>query len=512
VRGRTEPRLWTPPLRDLTPETSFGFDVIEFARDVLRFPLDPWQQWLVIHGGELLPDGRPRFKVVHVQVARQNGKTQLLVVLALYWQVVERVPMVLGTSTKIDYAKESWTKSVKLAERAPGLRGIIPRRRRDWTRQANGEQESWITDPDDPDADDARYKIAAANEEGGRSLTIHRLILDELRQHHDTTAWDAAVPAGNAVRNFQAWCPSNAGTDRSVVLNAERAAALRFLETGEGDYRTGWFEWSSPPGSEPTDLAALAYANPTLGTRMDPDSLLSDARKAVAAGGEKLAGFVTEVMCLRVRHLDPAIDPAGWKACAVPGDLSGARSRVALCLDVAPDSQHATLAAAAVLEDGRTRVDIVAAWSGAGCTRQLVADLPGHVAKVRPQALGWFPEGPAAAVAGDVADRKGRPWPPAGVTVEAIRAEVPAVCMGLAEQVTAGQLLHAGDPLLDAHAAAAEKLRTGDAWRFSRKGDGHVDALYAAAGAVHLARTLPKPIGRPRIITARRASPPAQLT
>jgi hypothetical protein len=64
--------------------------------------------------------------------------------------------------------------------------------------------------------------------------------------------------------------------------------------------------------------------------------------------------------------------------------------------------------------------------------------------------------------------------------------------MGFSEQVDAHRIAHSGDPLLDAHVSAAEKLSTGDGWRFSRKGEGHVDAAYAAAGAVHLARTLPE--------------------
>ena len=83
-----------------------------------------------------------------------------------------------------------------------------------------------------------------------------------------------------------------------------------------------------------------------------------------------------------------------------------------------------------------------------------------------------------------------------------IRGEITAVCMGLAEQVTARQLAHSGDPLLDAHIGSAERLRRGDGWVFSRKGDGHVDAAYALAGAVHLARTLPPSIGRPRLVVA----------
>lgn len=513
--GRTVPRLWTPPLRELTPETSFGFDVIEFAHDTLRHPLRPWQQWAVIHGGELLPDGRPRFRVVHIQVARQQGKTEIPVVLSAYWQVVEEVPLVLGTSTKLDYARESWLKAVAVLERAsrhPGdpLFGVIPARRRRWTRNTNGEQESWLGDP--PDL--ARYKIAAANEEGGRSLTVHRLVLDELRQHHDYSAWDASVPAGNAVRQFQAWCLSNAGTDRSVVLNDERASALAFIETGQGgDSRTGWFEWSSPDDPtrtgghpDPEDLEALTWAQPELGRSVDPDGVLSEARKAKAAGGDKLTGFLTEQMCRRVQSFNAALSMAGWTLGLAPADLSGARSRIAVCVDVAPDELHATLVAAAVVDDRRVRVEAVRAWDGAGAVRAMTGDLPDLVARIRPQAFGWFPAGPAAAAAADLADRKDkrRPWPPAGVTVEAIRAEVTAVCMGFANLVTGGDVLHSGDPLLDTQAAGAEKLAAGDGWRFARRGAGHVDGIYAAAGAAHLARTLPAPLGAPRVIIATR--------
>lgn len=492
--GRTEPRLWTPPLRELTPATSYGFDVVTFARDVLHHPLDPWQEWLIIHAGELLPDGRPRFRKVLVLVARQNGKTEVLVVLSLFWLLVEGWPLLLGTSTKLDYAQESWEKAITLARRCPELWADIPAR--GGVRRTNGEQVLKTVGG-------GRYKIAASNAEGGRSLSIDRLVLDELRQHKSYAAWDAAVPATDARPHAQIWMLSNAGDDESVVLNDERAAALAYAEHGTGDYRRGIFEWSAPEDADPLDVDALAQANPNLGRRKDPEALLGDARTAVANGGEALTGFKTESMCIRVRKMNPAVDAGAWAACRQPGDLAAARSRVALCLDVAPDSLHATLAAAAVLEDGRVRVELVAAWSGPGCTRQLAADLPGHVERIRPQALGWFPAGPAAAVAADVVDRKGRPWPPAGVTVEGIRAEVPAVCLGLAEQVIARQLAHSGDPLLDAHVLAAERLNVGDCWRFSRRG-GHVDAAYAAAGAVHLARTLPAPIGRPRVITARR--------
>lgn len=519
--GRTTPRLFTPPLRELTPDTSYGFAVVAFARDVLLEPLDPWQEWLAVRVGELLPDGRPRFRQVLVIVARQQGKTHLLKVLTLFWQFVQALPLIVGMSTNLDYARESWEKAVETAESVPILTAMLAR---NGVRKANGEQQMKTVDR-------ARYKIAASNRKGGRSLTIWRLVLDELREHHDWSAWNAAVPATNAVPAAQVFAITNQGDDRSVVLDTLRQGALAFVEAWEtaddgtrtavaaellesgssstaaqwGDPRLGIFEWSAPDGCEIDDPDALAAANPNAGRRTDWDTLLGPARRIKANGNqEEIAGWRTEIMCQRVRQLDAAIDPEAWQRAARPRPFTDLeRTRLALCLDVSPDQRHATLVAAAAGGDGKVRLEIVAAWEGLEAPRLAAAALPGWVAKVKPRAFGWFPTGPAAAVAADVKDRGDRRWPPRGVEVAEITGEAPAVCMGFANAVLADEIHQPDDPLLNAHAAGAAKLWAGDRWRFARRGAGHCDALYAAAGAAHLARTLPQGLGKPRVVLPR---------
>src|SRR6266536_1897973 len=87
VLGCIEPRLWTRPLVTgppgpcgcgcaLSPDTSMGFRHAAFARDTVRRPFAAHQEWLAIPAGELLPDGRPRFRKVIALMARQNGKTE----------------------------------------------------------------------------------------------------------------------------------------------------------------------------------------------------------------------------------------------------------------------------------------------------------------------------------------------------------------------------------------------------------------------------------------------------
>ncbi|MFD6770877.1 terminase [Micromonospora chalcea] len=466
--------------------------MVDFARDVLGVPLRPWQEWLVIHAGELLPDGRPRFRKVLTIVARQNGKTHLLKVLALYWLFLEQWDLILGTSSNLATAKEAWDGAIDMARSVPFLNKQI-----DSVLRGNNDQFLKATFG-------GKYKIAASNRKGGRGLSIDRLIVDELREHRDWVAWNAAIPAMNARPLAQAWLITNQGEDTSVVLNSLRNTSMQALSGNVIDPELGFFEWSAPDGASPLDSGALAMANPSLGVGLPLSSLLADAARAVEAGGEELAGFRTEIMCQRVNALDAAIEPDSWRDCAGVIDWSTLKSRAALCVDVSPNMRHATLAVAAQTGDGRTAVRVVAAWDGPAATAQLRRDLPGWVEKLRPQVFGWIPNGPAASIAAQLKDRKGvRAWPPAGVTVEEIRAEVSAICMGMAEQVEAREVVYqADDSLLNAHILAAAKLWNGDVWRFSRKGEGHCDAAYAAAGAVHLARTLPTPVGRPRILRA----------
>lgn len=488
---------------DLTPQTSTGFDLIRWG-EKLRRPLLPWQEWTAVHAGELLPDGRPRFEIVLILVARQNGKTELPVVAASYWQFAERVPMILGTSTKLNYAQESWSKTVNLVEATKELGRHRPVR---WTRSTNGEQESW-TLPRGPFRTRSRYKISAANADAGRSLTVDRLILDELRQHANYTCWDAATPTMTAVPDHQAWCLSNAGTDSSIVLNDLVASCREFIETGEGDSRTGIFAWLCDPDDDPTDPIALARANPS--PLVDLGSLARTGARALRVGGAVLSGFQTEHMCVTAGADLPAIEPHLWARCAGQVDLAALRSPVACVLDVSPDLEHVTLVAAARVPDtDAVMVDVVADWSGRGADVRALAELPDHLAAVRPRVLGWIPGGPGAALVGRLARPHSgpgahahRPWLPAGTALRQITAETPGVCMGLAAAVRAGRIVHAADPLLTAQARRATKLRQGRRWVFDAPEGAHCDAVYAAAGAVALAEQLPPATGSVTIISS----------
>lgn len=464
VLGSETPRLGTTPLRELTPETSLGFEAITFAEDVVGVTLLPWQRWWLVHALELRPDGSFRYRTVLTLVARQNGKTTLLKIVALYFMYLGRARTVLGAAQSLDIARESWQGAVELAEDNAELQPEVAN-----VRRANGEQCLTLLSG-------ARYRITAATRSAGRGLSVDLLILDELREHRDWLAWGALSKTTMARPNAITVGISNAGDDESVVLNSLRAAAL----AGDDD-SMGLFEWSAPDGCDLDDVQSWAMANPGLGRTITAQAIRS------AMSTDPPATFRTENLCMRVDALDAAVDLAAWRASAdSAGSLKSVRARVVACVDVAPDGQHVTLAGAAVLDDGRARVEILAAWDSTHAAR---SELPGLIAQIGPAAVAWLPAGPGAALAADLRALE---------AVELKGAAVAELCQEFADLVLAHRVVHPDDPLLNAHLAGAQKMRSGDGWRFCRKGVGHVDALYAAAGAVHVARTLPPPETMPR--------------
>jgi phage terminase large subunit-like protein len=491
VRGRTEPRVFTPPLRDLSYDhASWGYDFIRFC-ELIGWPLYPWQRWLAIHLGELLEDGTPRYRKAIVLVARQNGKTLFCRLLILYWMFVERVPELVATSTDRGAAKRSWRKVVEMARKIDLLAAALPAKH---TVLQIGEEDFF-------NSYDSHYRFAAPTRRAARGDTLHRALLDELREHKTRDTWDALIPTMNAVAGALAVCISNEGDAESVVLHEEHDAAETYIDTGEGDWRTFLASWSAPAGSEPDDPDALAHANPALGIAdMSLDTLLGQAASAMASGGETLQRFKIEIMCMRIDALNAAIRWDDWRACGVQRDqavsLAEHRRRVVLCFDVAADNSHATLTAAATI-DGVTHLEVIAAWQGYESRKSLRAELAGHVGRIRPRKVVWFAGGPAAAVADQwpgkrirYAGHNGRPG--GSVKMEPIRAEdVVRACMGLEEQAAAGHIQHTHDPLMDTQVKQAVQLKQGDGWRFERRGKLPIDAVYAAAGAAHEARTLP---------------------
>ena len=208
LKGYTEPRFYTPPLRELTPETSKGFEVIEFA-ELLGIELYPWQKWVLIHGLELLPNGEFRFKVVIVEVARQNGKTLLMVVLGLWRMFQFGASRIISAAQSLGDAEDTLDEAFAIAAWNPVLRYFLPDNPRAdeeddayngaYRSRANGKTAMELALAPRPEALDLAAKmpiwsLAVTSRKGGRSKSADLTLLDELREHLDWEAWNAIVP------------------------------------------------------------------------------------------------------------------------------------------------------------------------------------------------------------------------------------------------------------------------------------------------------------------------------
>jgi len=272
ITGRTQPRLWTPPLRKLTRATTHGYAVADFA-EAIGEPLLPWQRWLAVHAMELMPDGGYRFRIIVVLVARQNGKSSVKRTISLWRLHIDGSRLVLGVAQDVSLAREQWQMALDTIQASPDLSEDLEQVRRvngdEWFRLSQdlgltGDRE---LEYDDDELDESltlsgggRYKIAASSRKAGRGLSVDELNIDELREQRNWNAWAALSKTTMARANAQTWCMSNAGDDESVVLNQLRDSALTGREPS-----IGLFEWSAEDDCELDDWKQIAQANPGLG-------------------------------------------------------------------------------------------------------------------------------------------------------------------------------------------------------------------------------------------------------
>ena len=357
THGFTEPRIVTQPLRELTPETSRGFEVIAFAENVLGVPLFPWQRALLLRMLELNPDGTLRFRKALITCARQQGKTLVAAILAAFFLYVDAVrwPMyvppqkftVVGAAQKLDIAMKPWTQvrqwggpddpKIGIAhDRVPLLQSVTR-----MPRMVNGETEL-VT------FDGAQYRPRTF--EGARGYSSARLILDELREQYDYAGWSAIEKSATAMFDSMLIAFSNAGTHRSVVLKDVRAIATDSIEDPEAQ----WFlaEWSAHPDARLDDPAAFAQANPSAGYL--PAMTISGLMKAAADARTTNVERIEELCQWVTQGIEPYIEPSDWKALhRPPSDLRIPKgARTVWGVDTSHDRSTTWVTAAVITDDG----------------------------------------------------------------------------------------------------------------------------------------------------------------
>lgn len=487
------PRIYTPPLRELSPRSvvtqrnTLGYDVIDFASSVCGIELFPWQQWLLIHALELLPDGSFRFRTVTVLVARQSGKSTLSQILALWYMYRLGSDLVLGTAQDLDSAEEVWQGAVDLVEDVPELKALRAR-----VVLNNGKKSLELKSG-------SRYKVKAANRRAGRGLSGDLILLDELREHQSWDSWAAVTHTTMARADAQVWALSNAGDAASIVLRYLRKmghAALGdpdginaeldplsmlppesddIVADDDGD-TLGLFEWSAPPGCDINDRDGWAQANPSLGYSITERTIASAARM------DPHWVFRTEVLC---QWSDGAAEgpfpPGAWDETSDPTSRI-VDELVAACVDVSFDRSRAHIAFAGRRADGLAHVEIVASRAGVDWVLPWLLERSARLSGVTGQGRG-------APVSGLLPELLA-----AGLrVVEWQGSDLGAGSGAFYDLVTSRSVRHLPQPVLDVPAATAVTKPSGDGWLWDRRhSPTDISPLVAATGAVWLLNRRPE--------------------
>ena len=356
MMGKTEPRIYTPPLRELTPETSLGFACIDYATEVLHKKLYPWQRWELVHlleiVGELSGEWRFRFRTALILISRQNGKTVLSEVIASFFLNVLCVDSVFGTSLSLDKAEEVWEAVVQDQESIPELSAELKK-----VGRTNGSKRLVLTGL-------RQYKVGAPTRRAGRGDSNDLVLLDEVREQRDWETWAASVASTNAKPNGMVICFSNAGDPDSVVLRQLRETAIADINGsaandygGDVDATTlGLFEWSAEDGAATDDIEALAQANPAMGYGYLTERALLSNRKTFPE-----AKFRSECMCQQVETILPSPFPDGsWEACLDTASTIAPESNLYYGLDLSADRRWASIGVCGMREDGNYHIEVVA--------------------------------------------------------------------------------------------------------------------------------------------------------
>lgn len=385
--GCTEARIYTPPLRELTPDTTLGFEVIAFAEQVLGMTLLPWQKWLFIHALEVIDkdDGTwmLRFRTVLVLIARQSGKTTMGAVLSLFFLYALRAGLVIGTAQDLEQAEDTWSMCVEMAQSDEELREEIAHV---W--YTNGAKRLQLTHNRD-------YRVKASTRKAGRGKSADLVLLDELREHQTWDAYSALSKTGIARESALLWCMSNAGDGSSVVLRHLRLRAHAAIGDPDGiaaalgdsdvtsedmleDTALGIFEWSAAPDLQTTDTLAWRQANPSLGYTITERAIRS------ACADDPIDVFKTECLCQWVTAaVTPPFPVGAWENGTDDDSVIAPDSQIWWGVDVSDDRNRAAVAVCGLRADRSYHVELAEYRMGCGWLQSWFADRAARYVSMR---------------------------------------------------------------------------------------------------------------------------------
>ena len=340
-----------PRVKNVPPYvSSAGEDAIALFASI-GYPLDEWQENVLIDALGEQENGRWAAFEVGLVVPRQNGKNFILEARELAGVLFFGEKEVLHSAHRLDTARNAFRLVENKVRSTPMLLEHV---------QGYTGQDRW--DPRIPGIRtgagemsiqfDTGNKISwrARAHDGGRGLTGDLVVLDEA---FDLTAEQVAsmmptMAARSVTGNPQIWYTSSAG-----MAYSDQLANLRERGMAGGEDRLAYFEWSAEDVAESDDVDAWYEANPALGIRISEEYVRET--EYAAMDDEQ---FRRERLGIWAKiGGDSAITPGAWKKVRDDGSKPG--DRLVFAVDVPPTRDTASIACASVRPDGLIHVELV---------------------------------------------------------------------------------------------------------------------------------------------------------
>lgn len=286
-----------PRLRAIRPDTvgSFAGEAAALYQELTGVELMAWQRLALEGQLAYLDDGKLAHRLSLVSVARQNGKSVALGALIAWWllrrPLTHGPQLVVSTAHKYDVAKMIYRVLAPLLIDKYGATGT-------WS---HGREELRMPDG-------SRWQLVAAKPMGGHGLSPDLVVVDELWSVSDEVIDQALLPSQRARPDplFSMW--STAGTEESKAMQRWRDQGIRAIDQPS---QLHFAEWSPPAGSSEHDPRTWAYANPALGTTIQPEQLLMEL------DAPNRAAFLRASLNMWVSAEEAWLPPGTWPALQV---------------------------------------------------------------------------------------------------------------------------------------------------------------------------------------------------
>ena len=355
------------------------------------FVLEAWQQFIMwnVYGWKR-DDGTRRYRTVHIEIARKNGKTQMGGGVGLYMLAAdgEGGAEVYAAATKRDQAKILWDEAKRMVGKSEELSGLIAVYR--------------STSNLSIDSTASKFEPLGADADTLDGLNVHCAIVDELHAHKSSELYEVLETSTGARRQPLMFSITTAGTEETSFCYEQHEYAEKILSGVLTD--DTFFSYIATLDEDDAwdDPAVWIKANPNLGVSVKLGTI-EDAVATAKSSPRKQNAVRRYRLNEWTRAETRFIDLARWDAGAgalMPAQIEAAtKGRIGYGgLDLSTTTDISAFVAVFPPQDESELFDVVCKFWIPG------EDLADRERKGRVPYQQWVDEGWIAATDGDVID------------------------------------------------------------------------------------------------------------